>query len=81
MLLDLAEALTEWLDKRKERVEKEGGEEGTMGQGETLQIVLFDGEEAFKEWTDEDSIYGARLVFYFPGERRLTEGNSFSACC
>lgn len=25
-----------------------------------IQIVLLDGEEAFKEWTDTDSIYGAR---------------------
>lgn len=61
MLLDLASALTPWLDQRYKRIVKlEGGEEGREIQGETLQIVFFDGEEAFKDWTDTDSIYGAR---------------------
>ncbi|GAA5868315.1 hypothetical protein JCM1840_005633 [Sporobolomyces johnsonii] len=60
MLLDLAEALTPWLDARRTRVEQQGGEEGREGQGETLQIVFFDGEEAFETWTDADSIYGAK---------------------
>ena len=26
----------------------------------TLQFVFFDGEEAFEEWTETDTIYGAR---------------------
>ena len=26
----------------------------------SLQLIFFDGEEAFKMWTDDDSIYGAR---------------------
>lgn len=26
----------------------------------TLQLVFFDGEEAFEEWTDKDSLYGSR---------------------
>lgn len=26
----------------------------------TLQMVFFDGEEAFQEWTSTDSLYGAR---------------------
>ena len=28
----------------------------------TLQLVFFDGEEAFVSWTDKDSIYGARYA-------------------
>lgn len=60
VLIDLAAGLTSWLDARKERVEREGGEGGEGVQGETLQIVLFDGEEAFKDWTPQDSIYGAK---------------------
>ncbi|GAA6026923.1 hypothetical protein JCM8097_005965 [Rhodosporidiobolus ruineniae] len=60
VLIDLALALTPWLDARKERIAKQGGEEGREGQGETLQVVFFDGEEAFKDWTSADSIYGAR---------------------
>ncbi|XP_026868557.2 glutaminyl-peptide cyclotransferase-like a [Electrophorus electricus] len=26
----------------------------------TLQLIFFDGEEAFEEWTDKDSLYGSR---------------------
>ncbi len=26
----------------------------------TLQLVFFDGEEAFEEWTETDSLYGSR---------------------
>ena len=26
----------------------------------SLQLIFFDGEEAFVRWTDTDSIYGAR---------------------
>lgn len=29
-----------------------------------VQILLLDGEEAFVSWTDEDSLYGARYVFF-----------------
>ena len=28
----------------------------------TMQLIFFDGEEAFISWTDTDSIYGARSV-------------------
>lgn len=31
-----------------------------QANGVSLQFLFLDGEEAFKEWTDEDSIYGAR---------------------
>lgn len=62
MMLDVAESLTGWLDARRDRILKEGGEEGCETQGETLQMVFFDGEEAFKMWTGEDSIYGAKCV-------------------
>ncbi|GAA5900524.1 uncharacterized protein JCM6883_002871 [Sporobolomyces salmoneus] len=62
ILYDTASSLTSWLNSRKERiVQREGGEEGRTGvQAETLQIVLFDGEEAFGEWSSTDSIYGAK---------------------
>lgn len=60
IMMDVAEALTPWLDARRDRVKNEGGEEGGPEQGETLQFIYFDGEEAFKDWTHTDSIYGAR---------------------
>jgi hypothetical protein len=61
MMLDIAEALDPLLNDRQKR-----WEEGLIDDDEddiadmTLQLVFFDGEEAFHEWTDTDSIYGAR---------------------
>ncbi len=31
-------------------------------EGYSIWIVLFDGEEAFKDWTDKDSVYGSRQL-------------------
>jgi hypothetical protein len=59
MMLDLAEALNPLLDARHERFES-GLEDDEDIADTTLQLVFFDGEEAFKDWTDTDSIYGAR---------------------
>ena len=28
----------------------------------SLQLIFFDGEEAFKTWSSEDSIYGSRQL-------------------
>ncbi|XP_028597925.2 glutaminyl-peptide cyclotransferase-like protein [Podarcis muralis] len=49
ILMELVTALDEELKKSKER-----------GSKVTLQLLFFDGEEAFREWTDQDSLYGAR---------------------
>lgn len=59
MILDLAETLDPLLNKRKERLDA-GLEDDDDISDTTLQLIFFDGEEAFKEWTDTDSIYGAR---------------------
>jgi len=59
MMLDLAEALDPLLNARAQRAE-DGDEEDDDVADTTLQLVFFDGEEAFKDWTDTDSIYGAR---------------------
>jgi len=61
MMLDLAEALNPLLDHRKERLEAGHEDDEDMAET-TLQLVFFDGEEAFKEWTSDDSIYGARCA-------------------
>lgn len=62
IMLDIAEALNPLLDDRIKRYE-----EGLIDDDDdddiadmTLQLVFFDGEEAFHEWTDTDSTYGAR---------------------
>lgn len=65
MMLDLAETLNPFLDKRKERSNQDDDDDDDDGVGGvTLQFVFFDGEEAFKEWSDTDSIYGARSSFF-----------------
>jgi glutaminyl-peptide cyclotransferase len=51
-------ALTKkWDDMRKKgrRYESLEGQKG-------IQVLFLDGEEAFKEWTEEDSLYGARSL-------------------
>lgn len=59
-MLDVAETLNPLLDDRKKRSEEEVDDDGDDVADITLQLVFFDGEEAFHEWTDTDSIYGAR---------------------
>ncbi|KAK9394309.1 glutaminyl-peptide cyclotransferase-like [Crotalus adamanteus] len=49
ILLELVTALDSWLLKTKEQASKI-----------TLQLLFFDGEEAFREWSETDSLYGAR---------------------
>ncbi|KAI0293610.1 glutaminyl-peptide cyclotransferase-like protein [Russula brevipes] len=62
MILDLAETLNPLLDARAKRVQQ--GEldldEDEDAAETTLQLIFFDGEEAFIHWTDTDSTYGAR---------------------
>ncbi|KIY50783.1 hypothetical protein FISHEDRAFT_37909 [Fistulina hepatica ATCC 64428] len=59
MMLDLAKVLNPLLDARAKRLE-DGLEDDEDVADTTLQLVFFDGEEAFVEWTDTDSVYGAR---------------------
>lgn len=61
MMLDLAEILDPLLNSRLERLEN-GLEDDEDISETTLQLVFFDGEEAFKDWTATDSIYGARFA-------------------
>ena len=60
-MLDLAETLNPLLDKRLAKIAAEDvDDEDEDMLNTTLQLVFFDGEEAFKDWTATDSIYGAR---------------------
>ncbi|EIN07213.1 glutaminyl-peptide cyclotransferase-like protein [Punctularia strigosozonata HHB-11173 SS5] len=59
MMLDLAESLNSLLDHRAKQLEDGLADNDDMAET-TLQLVFFDGEEAFKEWTKTDSVYGAR---------------------
>ncbi|KAJ7085723.1 glutaminyl-peptide cyclotransferase-like protein [Mycena belliarum] len=59
IMLDLAEALNPLLNERASRLEA-GMEEDEDVSDTTLQLVFFDGEEAFVEWIGNDNTYGAR---------------------
>ncbi|TXT10919.1 hypothetical protein VHUM_01670 [Vanrija humicola] len=64
-LIDVAEALTPLLKARKERIAAgtpllSATHDEEDAAETTLQIIFFDGEEAFHEWTDTDSVYGSR---------------------
>lgn len=64
LMLDLAQALDPLLTKRDAAREAgllEDDEEEDVADT-TLQLVFFDGEEAYKDWTATDSVYGARCV-------------------
>ena len=65
MMLDLAEVLDPLLNDRWERLEN-GLEDDEDVSETTLQFVFFDGEEAFRDWTPTDSIYGARFALLSP---------------
>lgn len=58
MMLELATTLTPLLDRLVSRWNSDN--KPRYGQRTTLQLVFFDGEEAFKDWTAQDSIYGAK---------------------
>lgn len=62
MILDIAETLDPLLNARAKRVEQGelDLEEDEDAAETTLQLIFFDGEEAFINWTDADSIYGAK---------------------
>jgi hypothetical protein len=66
-MLDIADTLDSLLDARARHVEQAelGLEDEDIDEytaETTLQLIFFDGEEAFMAWTAADSIYGARSV-------------------
>lgn len=71
ILMDVAEALSEWLDARESALDAEDALLAKSGQEKkprsTLSFAFLDGEEAFHTWTDTDSIYGARSVLRAAG--------------
>jgi glutaminyl-peptide cyclotransferase len=47
-------------------------------QKTSIQLIFFDGEEAFKEWTETDSIYGAtHLASKWKSENKLKDISLF----
>ncbi|KAG8994725.1 hypothetical protein FRB90_000364 [Tulasnella sp. 427] len=59
-ILDAAETLTPLLDDRQKRLKASNKKEDKEKLETTLQIIFFDGEEAFINWTGTDHTYGSR---------------------
>lgn len=59
MIMHAARSVDEALTKKWEKMVEDGVDEN-RGLEQGIQILLLDGEEAFVDWTDTDSLYGAR---------------------
>ena len=46
-----------------------------MCMQKTLQLIFFDGEEAFAEWSDDDSLYGSRHLAELMNSQPLSASN------
>lgn len=60
MMADLAVALDDALDARDRKLHANSQTPPSVAQETTLQLIFFDGEEAYQTWTHTDSIYGSR---------------------
>ena len=86
ILVDVAEALSDWLDAREDQVDAIDRALVSSGKEKksrlSLTLLFLDGEEAFENWSATDSIYGARSVSAFSltqQARRLFAGISRSS--
>ena len=61
LMLELASALTPMMDSQVNSFQAHDLPRNELDT--TLQLIFFDGEEAFKQWTNTDSIYGAKQVY------------------
>jgi len=60
VLLSVARAVDEALTRRWEGMDGDGDEEAGLEEEKGVQILLLDGEEAWVEWSERDSLYGSR---------------------
>ncbi|KAJ3199430.1 hypothetical protein HK099_003175, partial [Clydaea vesicula] len=85
IILDVAKSLNKYFDERLDRLksgyydDKDNG--FILNDLPTLQLIFFDGEEAFKSWTSTDSLYGSRhlaekwgATFVVPDEAKEFQG-------
>jgi glutaminyl-peptide cyclotransferase len=70
MLMHAARSIDKYVSQMHDEM-KDLGEGGTVEMDMGVQIVLLDGEEAFKSWTDTDSLYGSRYGDSKPPARTL----------
>lgn len=62
MLMHVARSIEDALTAKWDKMQKDGSAEDGLEETQGIQIIFLDGEEAFKHWTEEDSLYGARYV-------------------
>ena len=62
MLLHIARALDAAMSKKWSAAGAAEDGFGGLDAARGVQVILFDGEEAFQHWTGTDSIYGARAL-------------------
>ncbi|KAK3903051.1 hypothetical protein C8A05DRAFT_33218 [Staphylotrichum tortipilum] len=56
----------------------DGGGEGGLEVRKGVQVLLLDGEEAWVEWSERDSLYGSRALAETWEDTRYEAGSSFS---
>ncbi|KAI1169746.1 peptidase family M28 [Nemania sp. FL0916] len=61
MLMHVARSIDHFLTQRHDKMDALGAG-GTVPADMGIQILLLDGEEAFKDWSATDSLYGARAL-------------------
>lgn len=60
MLMHAARSIDEALTKKWKHMEDRGDTDTSLEPAVGIQIIFLDGEEAFHQWSDTDSLYGAR---------------------
>lgn len=60
MLLHVAKSIDQYITRKHLEMAASGTERNAANINTGIQILLIDGEEAFSEWSDEDSLYGSR---------------------
>ncbi|KAL9569896.1 hypothetical protein ACKAV7_005959 [Fusarium commune] len=62
MLMHVARSIEDALTAKWDKIQKDGSADDGLEETQGIQIIFLDGEEAFKHWTEEDSLYGARSL-------------------
>lgn len=62
MMMHAMRSIDSALTKKWDAMQKEGQVSAALEEQRGIQVIFLDGEEAFKEWTETDSLYGARSL-------------------
>lgn len=77
MLMHIAKVIDPYIQRMYDEMSalQEGG---TVDMDMGIQILFLDGEEAFENWSDTDSLYGSRYVHCHSPILDLTTSHSHS---